>query len=278
MPMTTTSAYERALEHTGTGLALVTGSTANDARVRHALQTTRGRILMNLNRPEEAAAAVAGVPTEFRYEIHHSQTTQSNAYWTFNNNARRYSISANEGTNGLDFATASDPRVPVCVGGDAACTAIGVTEAVRDDLTQPLYVQMLWPSRESTVTIISGIEARMIEAEAQLRAADPAGALATLNAARATVAGLDDLIDAGTEDARIDQLFRERGFWFFGRGHRLGDMRRLIRQYDRTADAVFPTGAWHKGGNYGSDVTVPVPLAESNNPNLENQVCMDRNA
>jgi starch-binding outer membrane protein, SusD/RagB family len=278
-PITTEAAFQRALGHADDGLGRITGSTASDARVRNALAVTRGRILLNLDRPADAAAAVAAVPTDFRYEMLHSASTTSNSFWNLNNLARRYSVSTNEGTNGLDFATAGDPRVPVCTGGDTACRAIGVTRNDRDDLTQPFYVQMLWPERESSVAIVGGIEARMIEAEAQLEAGNAAAALATLNAARTTVTGLAPLADAGTAAARVDQLFRERAFWFFGRGHRVGDLRRLIRQYGRSADAVFPTGAWHKGGNYGVDVTIPVPLAESNNPNVSAaETCLDRSA
>lgn len=52
-----------------------------------------------------------------------------------------------------------------------------------------------WPTAASSVTIVSGIEARMIEAEAQQAAGDPAGEIATLNAARATVTSLTPLSD-----------------------------------------------------------------------------------
>jgi hypothetical protein len=278
-PITTTAALERALVHTNSGLALITGTTANDVRVKSALQVTRGRILLNLNRHAEAATAVAGVATSFQYNMLHSATTQSNQFWSFNNNARRYSVGNSEGTNGLNFATANDPRVPVCVGGTAACNAIAVTQNRRDDLTQPMHVQMLWPARETPLAIVRGVEARLIEAEAQLRANNAAGALTTLNAARTTVTGLAPLTDAGSAALREDQLFRERAFWLFGTGHRVGDMRRLVRQFTRTANTVFPTGVWHKGGNYGSDVNVPVPQAEQNNPNVPSgQTCINRNA
>lgn len=120
----------------------------------------------------------------------------------------------------------------------------------------------------------------MIEAEAQLKAGQPAAAIATLNAARTTVTGLAPLTDPGTEAGRVDLLFRERAFWLFSTGHRTGDLRRLVRQYGRAANTVFPTGAWHKGGNYGVDVTVPVPQAEQNNPNLPAAAttCIDRTA
>jgi hypothetical protein len=277
-PITTTAAFERALGNATAGLALVTGTTADDNRVRNALSLVRGRILLNLNRYSDAAAAVAAVPTTFEYLNRHSQTTVSNNIWVLNNLERRYNVANNEGGNGLNFATANDPRVPVCVGGDAACTAIAVTQRVRDDLTGPLNVQRLWPTRESAVSILRGQEARLIEAEAAL-ATNPTAALGFINTARASLAGLAPLTDPGTAAGRVDLLFRERAFWNFGRGARVGDLRRLVRQYNRPANTVFPTGAWHKAGAYGTDVNYPVPLAESNNPNVSaSQTCIDRSA
>ena len=278
-PIMVAEAFANALAHADSGLALITGTTNDDNRVRNALKVLKGRILLNLNRPADAATAVSGVPTNFTYLMFHSQTTNSNQLWNLNNLSWRYSVGNSEGTNGINFATAADPRLPVCVGGDAVCRTNGVTRTQRDDLTQPLHVQLVWPLRESSVAISSGIEARLIEAEAALRAQNSAGALTILNAARATVTGLTPLVDAGTADARVTQLFRERAIWLFGRGYRLGDMRRLIRQYNRAATSVFPVGTWHKGGNYGTDVNFPVPQAEQNNPNVPaGQTCLDRNA
>mgnify|MGYP005843621633 CR=1 FL=1 len=277
-PITTTAAFERALALVDQGLTRVTGTTSDDTRVRNALRVLRGRILVNLNRHADALTAVNGVPNSFVYNMLHAATATSNTIWSFNSLSRRYSVGVSEGGNGMNFGSANDPRVPVCQGGDAACRAIGVTLATRDDLLRPIIIAAAWPTRESPVAITNGIEARMIEAEAQLKAGNAAAALATLNAARATVAGLTPLTDAGTPEARLDQLFRERAFWFFGRGYRTGDMRRLIRQYGRAANTVFPTGAWHKGGNYGTDVNFPIPQAEQNNPNAGGASCIDRNA
>ncbi len=277
-PTTTTAAFERALAHADSGLALITGSSALDVRARSALRVLKGRILLNLNRPADAATAVNGVATTFRYEMLHSATTNSNAIWSYNNLNRRYSVGNSEGTNGLNFATAADPRLPTCQGGDATCRTNGVTQTRRDD-GGPLRfdVQLLWNARESSVAIVSGIEARLIEAEAQLKAGNTAASLATLNAIRP--AGLPPLTDAGTEAARVNQLFRERAFALFGTGHRVGDLRRLIRQYNRPANSVFPTGTWNKGGTYGGDVNFPVPQAEENNPNVtQGNTCTDRNA
>jgi starch-binding outer membrane protein, SusD/RagB family len=275
-PMTTTAAFEEALVQANAGLALITATTVNDLRVRHALQVTRGRILMNLNRPAEASLAVTTVPNTFRYQHFHSAGTYDNAYWTWNNNARRYSVSNLEGQNGLNFATANDPRVPVCL---APCVDIGVTLNRREDASQPLHVQRLWTTRDAPIALVDGMAARMIEAEAQLRAGGD-GMIATLNAARATVAGLTPLTDPMTPAARRDLLFRERAFWHFGRGQRMGDLRRLVRQYNLPANSVFPTGDWHKaGGTYSNDVNIPTPLAETNNPNVSSsQLCLNRSA
>ena len=275
-PMMVAEAFQRALAHADSGLTLVTGTTTDDNRVRNALKVVRGRILLNLNRPADAGTSVTGVPTNFTYNMLHSQTTNSNQIWNLNNLSWRYSVGNSEGTNGINFATAADPRLPVCVGGDAVCRTNGVTRTTRDDLTGPLHVQLVWPVRESPVALTSGTEARLIEAEAALRAQNATGALTILNTLRGTLA---PLVDAGSADARVNQLFRERAILLFGRGYRLGDMRRLIRNYNRTAATVFPVGTWHKGGNYGVDVNFPVPQAEQNNPNIPaGQTCLDRNA
>ena len=286
--VTSVQTYERALAHADSGLALITATTAADLQVRNALQVTRGRILLNLNRPADAATAVAAVPTSFRYLMQHSQTTRDNAIWALNNNARRYTVSAGEGGVGLNFATAGDPRVPVCAGGSTACRNAGVTQTTVFETGSviPLHVQLLWPARESSVPIVSGVEARLIEAEAQSRAGNAAGSLTTLNALRAAtgtgsggVAGLAPLTAAATPAAQQDQLFRERAFWLFSRGHRVGDLRRLIRQYGRAANAVFPSGAFTEGGVYGTDVNFPNPQAEENNPNVPaGATCLDREA
>ncbi|MBV9880564.1 MAG: hypothetical protein JO180_08705 [Gemmatirosa sp.] len=274
---TTTAAFEMAVAHADSGLALVTGTTTADVKIVNALRLVKGRALTNLNRQAEAATAVSSVPTGFTYNIFHAQTTTDNEIWNYNNIQRRYSVSTGEGTNGLNFATAADPRIPVCQGGDARCTAAGVTLKSRDDgSAQPFYVQLIWPTRDAPVSIASGIEARMIEAEAALKAGDAAGFMAKINLPRT---GVGALADPGSTTARQDLLFRERAFWLFGRGYRVGDMRRLIKQYNRAPTSVFPTGAWHKGGNYGGDVNFPVPQAEENNPNVPSgQTCLDRNA
>jgi hypothetical protein len=81
------------------------------------------------------------------------------------------------------------------------------------------------------------------------------------------------LTDPGTTDARVNLLFREKAFWTFGRGQRLGDMRRLIRDYSRTPENTFPMGTHYRGGTYGTDVNMPVPQQEENNPKFSRAGC-----
>lgn len=277
--LTTAETFERALAHADSGLALITGNTAADLKARYALSITKGRILVNLERYAEAAAAVADVPVGYAYVHQHSETTRDNVVWDLVNNGRRYVVADGEGTNGIDFARAGDPRLPTCAGGTAACVAVGVVNNRPFDSNLPItmWAQLKWAERSADMTVASGVEARLIQAEAQLAAGQAGAALATLNALRATVAGLAPLAAVD-----VDVLFRERAFWLYGTGHRLGDLRRLVRQYDRSAQSVFPTGAYFKGGTYGTQTSLPIPQAEENNPNVgsgtQDQICLDTSA
>ncbi len=93
----------------------------------------------------------------------------------------------------------------------------------------------------------------------------PIGALPSLTVADITAAG-------GT----VNLLFNDRARWLWLTAHRLGDMRRLIRQYGRAANTVFPTGVYFKVNfaNYGNDVKFPIPITEKQNPNFT--ACKDR--
>ena len=71
-------------------------------------------------------------------------------------------------------------------------------------------------------------------------------------------------------------LFAERARWLWLTAHRLSDLRRLIRQYGRLTNTVFPVGPYFKASfDYGPDVNIPVPITEQNNPNFTG--CLDRN-
>ncbi|HEX8851603.1 MAG TPA: hypothetical protein VF761_18895 [Gemmatimonadaceae bacterium] len=249
-PLTTDQAFTQAAASFDSALA----NAPDTLRFRYAAMVGKGRALLNLGRYADAAAAVATVPASFTYTVTHSLTTSDNANWALNNNIKRYVVANLDGGTGLNFVAAADPRLPTQSGGN---TFEG----------KPGFVAQLKFARSSPTVIVSGTEAKLIIAEAQLAATptDTTTWLRTLNTLRSG-AGLAPLTDPGTAAGRVDLLFRERAFWMWGTGHRQGDLRRLIRQYQRAPDSVFPTGAFPKGGNYGTDVALPIPTSERNNP------------
>lgn len=262
-PITVDETFTLAIQLADSALQFTAGTGGAD--VTGLASVVKGRALLNQGKFTEAAAAVAAVPTNFEYEVTHSLNVNSNQNWSLNTSARRYVVGNLDGGNGLDFVTAGDPRLSAGPSGGANAF----------DSQTPFRAQFKW-GRTDPVVVASGIEARLIEGEAALRAGDVTTWLARLNEARATVAGLAPLTDPSTTTAREDLHFRERAFWMFGTGHRLGDLRRLIRQYNRGSETVFPTGAFPKGGNYGGDVNLPISQDETNNPNFSQ--CLDRAA
>lgn len=88
-------------------------------------------------------------------------------------------------------------------------------------------------------------------------------------------AAMTPLPTPASQDAAVTLFFREKAFWTFGRGQRLNDDRRQMRQYKRTEDQVFPTGSYFKGGQYGHTIQFPVSSSERSNPLFNG--CVDRN-
>jgi len=215
------------------------------------------------------------VPTDFKYETEHADSPQrlQNAIWAYTNGGL-WSVSDVEGGNGLPYISALDPRVQV---DSVDADGDGFADPGLDLIT-PQYSLLKYPAATSPIPVADGIEARLIEAEAQLQANNFSGMNATLNNLRQTAISpaLPNLPNPSNRDAAIDRLFSERAFWLYATGHRLGDMRRLIKVYGRNSETVFPTGAYHKNGTYGPDVNLPIPIEEQNNPNSKG--CLDRNA
>jgi hypothetical protein len=223
----------------------------------------------------EAAALVEGVPTEWTYKITHSRNSQRewNGVYEFMWLEGRWVQSDEEGGNGLPYR--QDPRNPFLF-------APGATFVGED-----FYGTLRYQAPDSATVLASGIEARLIEAEAALQVNDNATFLAKLNELRASsgIADLTPLSDPGSVTARQDLLFAERGQWLYLTAHRLPDLRRLSRStandgYGRDPETVFPTGAWFRGGVYGPDTNFPIPIEELNNPQVPGpapNTCLDRN-
>jgi starch-binding outer membrane protein, SusD/RagB family len=245
-PLTTDQAFERALADFDSALA----NAGDSVRIQNLARVERGRALLALGRFADAAQAVASVPTtynenaiysdavEFEFEQFQLNAWGSKANMTLVTD-QNYAIANREGGNGMNFVTPADPRLALKF----------LRNSDRDGFA--LNVPLKYPTVNSPIVIASGVEARLIEAEAALKAGG-ASWLTILNDLRATrvTPAMPPLTDPGNDAARVDLVFRERAFWLYGTGHRLGDLRRLIARYGRTAATVFPTGTYRLGGNY----------------------------
>jgi len=281
-PISDDSVFGLAIRNADSALANLGG--ADSAQVASFARVIKGRALLDRGDFVGANAVVTAVSTTFHYDVTHSVNVNVNQINALNNGAKRYTVADTEGVNGLPFVSARDPRLP---------TQLGKTTDLIFDSQYGFRVlrQGIW-GQTSAVRIATGIEARLIEAEAALQANDTTSWLTKLNALRAgavlpvppdtsyrPVAGttLAPLVDPGTAAARAKLMFYERAFWMFSTGHRLGDMRRQIRQYPAffSINTVYPIGQWFKGGTYGDAIQMSIPFEELNNPNF--QGCTDRN-
>ena len=286
-PESTTTLLDSAVSKFNAALA-VTGAPLT-ATFKNLASVGKGRALLNKGDYAGAAAAVAVVPTTFQYNYLHSETTarQNNGTWSLTSSVGRFGEADSEAGVGLPFASDGDLKrtggvIDPRVADSLARRGNSGSPKGFDGATNQM-VQAKMPLRSSPITIADGVEARLIEAEAALNASDPVGALTILNALRSNAAllslrgyaanSLPPLTLQVTTAAQVDQLFHERAYWMYLTSHRLGDLRRLIRQYLRPVNTVFPNGPYFKGGTYGTDVNVPVPQQEQNNPSYTPGSC-----
>ncbi len=285
-PLTTDSLLGVAQGHFDSAVA----ETHGDPGVAGLASVGLGRVLLDRGQYAAAAAAVAGVPTGFVYNTELELTVTGGAtqgpnpyaygVQDYYGDARLFNVADREGGNGLNFESARDPRL-----------VLDTTSYQTANPTGPWRLPTKFELDLTHIPLATGIEARLIAAEAALQASDAATWLADLNALRNSgctvngtdtvctlgtgqvtgqTVGLPSLSDPGTDSGRVSLMFRERAFWLFGTGTRLGDLRRLIRQYGRDQSVVFPTGPYTSGNNpnlpapipnYGTDVSLTLPTS-----------------
>ncbi|MFL5484089.1 MAG: hypothetical protein ACJ8AB_00755 [Gemmatimonadaceae bacterium] len=304
--------YERAIASFDTAVQNAPAGQVRSDTVKWLAGIEKARVQLDLGDVTGAGTTItaAAVPDNFKFSMFYTQSLGDNQIWALNNSAGRWMPGNSEGIVGLNYFSANDPRVPMCIGGSAACKTFdpNQTRSISFDNitgTGSFLVQLNWPTREADIAIATGTEARLIEAEVALRTGDVATWLAKLNQLRANFdvfkqpsnpcsattqitgcptvpagGSLPPLADPGTQTAREDLLFRERAFWLWSTGHRLADMRRLVRPvseggFGRAENTVFPNGPYYKGGVYGTDKFLVIPQAERNNPQFTG--CLDRN-
>jgi hypothetical protein len=229
----------------------------------NTIRVGRGRALLDQAQYAAAAQAVVAVPTAFVAVTAYSEENQRayNGIWNLVNAERRLSASVGEGTNGIPFIANGDPR------------ATGMFDGNGFNPSVVHFAQLAYPSPGADVPLATGIEARLIEAEAALQSGTRGTFFGIHNTLRATE-GLSNLVDTGQTAAQlVDIHFSERAHWLWLTNHRLGDLRRLVRQYGRAATSVFPIGPTELGSPRGDHVTLRVPFSETNNTNYQPSAC-----
>ena len=223
------------------------------------------RALLDEGQYAAAAVAAGNVPDGFADTIERSSNSpaEQNGVFYYTNIEVRYAVTSNEGGNGLPFTISGDPRI---VMGNPVSTTLGLDGVSTDS------IQQLYPAYGSSGTLATAIEARMIEAEAAMQAGNGGLYLSKINGVR-TLYGLSPISDPGGS-ARVDTLFTERAYDFWLTGHRVGDLRRLMRQYGRAENTVWPSGTYFKNNlQYGNQVAFPIPREEDNNPKYTDAGC-----
>jgi len=253
-PYTTDAALTYGIEQLDS--ALVDGR--DSAQYLNLARVLKARALLDLGQYADVAATLANVPADFVYMPEISDNPLGPpclACWEFGD---RRAVGDSEGRNGMPFVSAHDSvRVPV--------TKTPYTRYANSSDT--LYASQTYPTATTKLVLASGIEASLMRAEVALHNND-ATWIDTLNVLRSTV-GLTALSAPTADTAKVNLLYRERAFWLYFTGHRLGDMRRLIRNYGRDPETVFPTGAYPLGGSYGTATAIPFILV--------NQAAYNRN-
>lgn len=138
------------------------------------------------------------------------------------------------------FEETGDPRIPWEDSGQNGDGGVDCCGPV------PFLVQKKYPDKGSNITLSSGAEMRLIEAEALLAgSSDIAGAMQIINGVRASV-GVDPYPDPGSLAEAWAFLKRERGTQLWMEARRLGDFFR-----------------WNRDGTPGDRHPREVPGAES---------------
>ena len=275
-PLTRDSLLGTALTDFDSAAANASGSDT----IQYLAAIGQARTLLNRGQFAPAAAAVAAVPTSFVYntDLHpggyspggQNLYDEQSAYF----GCGLVNVADHKGGNGLNYFSAADPRIAIDSTIAETCDGYAYMTVNTDTVW---YFPTKFGYASELVPMASGIEARLIEAEYALNNSDNATWTADLNALRADSADThvdslfpltaDSTTTASTTE-QVDVMFRERAFWLYGDGYRVGDMRRLVRQYGRDQNTVFSVGPYPEANNpalptplpnYGTDVSFTLP-------------------
>lgn len=278
MPLSTDSLFGAAAAHFDSAAAHANGDTTVLALAHVGLARAR----LGRGNYTGADSAAALVPTAFNYQISFSPNDYQGSYLAVSY-CTSFGAANRKGGNGIDYVQSNDPRLAIDSTQIESCDA---GYGYGGPTTLPFTYR--FGSTVTAMPLATGVEARLIQAEAALQAHDAATWASDLNTLRtfapssfvhtasAMPALTVDSTSGASDSLRVTVMFRERAMWLYGLGTRLGDMRRLVRQYSRAINAVYPTGPYESAtnshvANYGNDVdlSLPVTPSEVTNPNYQ---------
>lgn len=228
----------------------------DNAQIRNLGLLGKARSLLSLGQFDIARQTVTAIDKEYQHSILGIFDRNAESFGAFYN----LTVSDREGGRGFPYVTGDDPRIELVVR--------------PPDISQPSPAYHPAKYRNSWVKpvkmmIASGIEARLIEAEALLNDGAISEWLNILNELRNDI-GLPPIADPGESSSRLDTHFNERAAWLFLTGHRQGDLRRLVRVYGIPVTEVYPSGIYQNTFlQYGAFADLQVPAPESLNPYFE---------
>ena len=238
--------------------AIAVATAANNAALTQAATAGRASVRLSLNNTAGAVTDAAAVPNTFVYRMPYYQTEldqYNRIFWASANQPYRAHTVWNTAIEDIR-KVGRDPRVPF----DSSLTVLVGDAAVGNLGRVRWYFQTKYPTISSAISLASGWEMRLIEAESKLVANDVAGAVTSINLRRTALA----LAPATASDAASawTLLKRERAIELWLEGRRLGDLRRwaaLNRPGSLDAKEEIP----------GRSLCFATPLSEKEtNPNF----------
>jgi starch-binding outer membrane protein, SusD/RagB family len=237
--LTRAEVFQRA--EAGFTKAIAFATTAGNQNLRRMALNGRARTRLNLGNNAGAVADATEIPSGFAWNAEYSTSTGKRENRIFNLNRRNRYTSVNYLTYAnLTVGGQPDTRV-----------ALANTGLRGHDNTTTHWNQLKYNTAADPIRMASWAEAQLIIAEA-----DPAQALARINALRAAQ-NLPAFVGTPTKADVLEERRRQ----LFLEGHRLNDM---VRN-----NLPFPQGSNHKNQPFGPITCMPLPDQErNNNPNV----------
>jgi len=236
--------------------AVTAATAANDAATLNLATLGRARAELDAGDKAAAGADAAKIPAGFVANISTDAGTARRQNYVFLGINQSSWASVDPSFRGLTVNGAPDPRV-------------AVTNANRNGTSgAALWTADKYTTLATPIPVARYAEAQLIVAESKLAANDIPGAVAAINAARATHPGLAPYDGTGQTNAQVlAQIQEERRRELFLEGHRLGDLRRYGLPFLPAAGTPYFTN-----GQYGTQTCFPLPDVERiNNPNIGNK-------